>query len=78
MYNIGERVHYIRKTISSPTVFLAFPVFQILLKGQKYMGSLSNVMFRLSNVGFRLFSLSVFSRCIYGSLPYFQFYQRIS
>jgi hypothetical protein len=60
----SSQVTSIRKTISSPTVFLAILAFQSLLKGQKYKGSLANVGVRLSNVDFRLFSLSVFSRCI--------------
>jgi hypothetical protein len=47
-------VAFIQKTISRTKAFLALLAFQSLLKVQKYMGS-------LSNVGFRVFSLSVFS-----------------
>jgi hypothetical protein len=67
VFNLGEAL-YLEKTISSPRAFKAFLAFQSLLKVQEYMGSLSNVGFRLSNVEFRLFSLSVFSGCSYQNL----------
>jgi hypothetical protein len=63
----SSQVTSIWKTFSSPIVFLSFLAFQ----SQKYKGSLANVRFRLSNMGFRPFSLSIFS--IY--IPYISKYQ---